>query len=292
MSSVEGGTHERTANGRLQQLQDEKQDGRIAPVIVLSPKPTQHESWDDDFISTTPSADSSIHSRPTLRIPSEIEKSQNSIRLHLRNVRDFAAAASELKSILCLVSDRRSQLNSSARCEDEHGSNVDVTDQVLEEAEAIVALAENRDERGDLSDDVSRQDSKLEVEQRLHSTVGRDMLHKLTTLNAQSIGSDHHAMMGREVDEGQGVSDDLDFEVDTIWDVDSDEEPASPLPSYTVESSNSNTSSKLNFSADALPALIARTEKLIFELSRALSKEKRKVCRLDDLAVYDRGTRF
>ncbi|KAK9317744.1 hypothetical protein V1524DRAFT_422442 [Lipomyces starkeyi] len=274
MSSVEVGRHERTAHARLQS-QDEEQDRRAAPAIVISPKPTQHESWDDDFISTTPSADSSIHSRPTLRIPSEIERSQNSIRLHLRNVRDFAAAASELKRVLCLVSDRRSELDSSESCEDEHDSNVDVTDQVLEEAEAIVALAENRDDHSDLSDDVVRpQNSLLEAEQKRHSTVGRDILHELATLNAQSIASDHHALMGREVEGTQNVSDDFDFEVDTVWDVDSDEEPASPLPNYTVESSNSNTSSKLNFSADALPALIARTEKLIFELSRALSREK------------------
>ncbi|KAK9384885.1 hypothetical protein V1515DRAFT_610081 [Lipomyces mesembrius] len=274
MSSVEVGTHQRSANTRLQS-QDEKQDGRTVPAIVLSPKPTQHESWDDDFISTTPSADPSIHSRPTLRIPSEIVRSQDSIRLHLRNVRDFAAAASKLKSVLCLVSDRRSELNSGERCEGEHDSDVDVTDQVLEEAEAIVALAENRDDHNDLSDDVARpQDSILEAEQRRHSTVGRDILHELATINVQTMGSDYRAVMGRDVEGAQGVSDDFDFEVDTIWDVDSDEEPASPLPNYTVESSNSNASSKLNFSADALPALIARTEKLIFELSKALSKEK------------------
>ncbi|KAK9490721.1 hypothetical protein V1508DRAFT_424108 [Lipomyces doorenjongii] len=275
MSSVEVGTHthQRTANALLQS-QDKKQDGRTAADIVLSPKPTQHESWDDDFISTTPSADSSIHSRPTLRIPSEIERSQNSIRLHLRNVRDFAAAASELKSVLCLVSDRRSELNSSERCEGEHDSNVDVVDQVLEEAEAIVALAENRDGDCHSSDDVARPQNSILKEQRRHSTVGRDILHELATLNVQTMGSDHRDVMGREVEGAHGVSDDCDFEVDTIWDFDSDEEPASPLPKYTLESSNGNTGAKLNFSADALPALIARTEKLIFELSKTLSTEK------------------
>ncbi|KAK9236826.1 hypothetical protein V1525DRAFT_405781 [Lipomyces kononenkoae] len=263
MSSVEVGTAETTAHDERLQSLDGKRDTETRPAIQLSlAKPTQqHESWDDDFETTTPSADS------FLKVTSQIEKSQSAIRLHLRNLRDFAAAASELKSVLSHVADR-SELHANGTGGDEH-DKLGVADQLLQEAEAIVALAENSD---DLSDDVAQsQDSILESEKGRRSAVGRSILQELAILNSQKSGDDRRpAAVDQEVQSAQGAGDDFDFADDAVWEEDWDEEPASPLRQRAAGSRSSNNSLKINFSADALPALIQRTEKLIFELSTAL----------------------
>ncbi|KAK9247677.1 hypothetical protein V1506DRAFT_531100 [Lipomyces tetrasporus] len=272
-------TNEGTNNDHLQ-CHDERHDRRTPPAIIPSPKNTQHESWDEDFASATPSADSVMHLHPILRIPSEIERSQKPIRLHLRNIRDFATAATELSRILGLVSNCRSDLNSSERGKTDGHRKLVVADQVLEEAEAIVALAENREEYGDVSDDLPQPaDLALEYSghQRRHSAVGRSILQELA-ISAHSSGSDSRVGVEPQADMALDLHEDYDFDDDTVWDVDTDEEPASPVSQNIAKSSTSTTSAKLNFSAEALPGLIERTHKLIAELSSALcnSNESRE----------------
>ncbi|KAK9326121.1 hypothetical protein V1517DRAFT_311843 [Lipomyces orientalis] len=271
MSFVEPVTHEGTTNDHLQ-CHDERHDRRTPPAIIPSPKNTLHESWDEDFASATPSADSVMHSHPILRIPSEIERSQKPIRLHLRNIRDFAAAATELSRVLGLVSDWRSDLNSSERGKTDGHTKLAVADQVLEEAEAIVALAENRDEYGVVSVDLPQPaDCALEYsgDQRLHSAIGRSILEEIATISAHSSGSDPRVGFEPQVKVAQDVDEDYDFDDDKVWDTDTDEEHA-PLSQNIAKPSRSTTSSKLDFSAEALPGLIERTHKLIAELSSAL----------------------
>ncbi|KAK9369404.1 hypothetical protein V1509DRAFT_620705 [Lipomyces kononenkoae] len=283
MSSVQvGGMAERTANERSQLLlPDEKLDTQTEPAIQLSPKQAQqqHESWDDDFETTTPPSSSSAAAADSfLRVPSQIERSQSAIRLHLRNLRDFADAASKLKTVLSTVVDhRRSELN----CISSNGGKLDgVADQLFQEAEAIVALAENNDDGDDVAQLQDRIFDDDKSQKRRHSVVGRNILQELAILNIQTNGDDHGpAGVDREKVHGDQFAGDnepdFDFHADWDWEADADwdEEPASS-PSQRGQGSDS-TSSKMNFSADALPGLIQRTENLIFELSNALLHAKK-----------------
>ncbi|KAK9468850.1 hypothetical protein V1512DRAFT_258066 [Lipomyces arxii] len=191
-------------------------------VCPSSPSKLQ-ESWDDDFSNGEIFEESIV-------VPEAIANSQETVRGQLRSIRDFAQATTDLKQLLADFNGAR--LNSDT-------TFLVVPKHVIEEAEAIVALAEsNVDDEND--------NTYYSVDSKRHSAVGRSILEQVGTADLT------------ECDDG------LD---DSMWDA----EPEALASESIGEKERQADNRKLNFSIDALPGLIDRIGKLQAEISKVIT---------------------
>ncbi|KAK9460943.1 uncharacterized protein V1516DRAFT_674547 [Lipomyces oligophaga] len=253
------------------------------------------EPWDDDFLSPSLQA--------SLTVPARIEDSQHTVRRHLDNIRQFAAAASKLKQLLVNI-------------EEQAGIN-NIPRTLLEEAAAIIALADSdtsksHDEEPEIifwtnpepeSKGTELQAKKSSNHESWYSEdIERSLLEDISGVFRPRINDSFTPSLSssKTSPPGSPSSLGLDINDDSIWDVDhecgeeiQEQEPEQGVQThhsqdqkqkqkqedYNHEQYNCNRScpslstrtSKHDFDAGALPVLIDRTTKLIQQISKALS---------------------
>ncbi|KAK7206108.1 hypothetical protein BZA70DRAFT_123947 [Myxozyma melibiosi] len=259
-------------------------------------KPTPlREAWDDDFSIST-AADS------PLSVPSKIENSQQAVRVHLSNIKRFAAEVEKLKALLA------------ALAADENAA-VDQT--VVEEADAIVALAETGDqdeEAGRESEQVAwTETGTMDGEQHLRdmrrrSLVGRTILEEISTTSTSQPSSTVSPSTVSTVSpstvspysvftvstvstvspptttsiqltpSSQHNSDttDIDIDDDDAWnsspdDGDDDDDDDTTQTASSVDCRVTTSQNRLDFNAESLPGLIERTVSLMAQIEAALA---------------------
>lgn len=197
------------------------------------------EAWDDDFSI-------SIATDAPLSVPAEIKNSQQAVRGHLRNIKHFAAEVEHLKKLIASLS---------------YKDEVEQT--VVDEADAIIALAETgdqEDEEADLEWIAADDEVQQHADSRRRSLVGRSILEDISTHTERNTSSEPESII------------EVDIDKDDAWDSssdDDDDDNGGVIPQIQ-DSRDTEEKRRLDFSAEALPGLIERTEKVIAQLSSVL----------------------
>ncbi|KAK9457248.1 hypothetical protein V1511DRAFT_485850 [Dipodascopsis uninucleata] len=215
---------------RISFLDEKARDRRVSTAM--------NETWDDDFQGMD----------DELSVPSTIENNQEIVITHLRNIREFAKTVEPLRQLMITV----------------HGSQIQrqkIPTTTLEEAEAIVALADNKDEISE--DEIC--DGGVSLSPRYRSSSTRESLLNKLSGRLQSSNTDY-------------ASCDENFVNEDAWDGESESEAEIVVNGMLIDGStpiedqeSKKDSSKIGFDAQALPSLIQRAFLITKEIKRFIN---------------------